>query len=157
MSNHGTESHGSLRDSRVAKARGILRGPWSKFERAFFMRSFIINKILCLQFRLGRIIGRNIAQRICLVIERIFLTLFGRERNHLRKGGPSMASEIICIFNRNSKCIFKGGLCDRDCDKANGEGDIRSNENLLNECLQKGDRKLAFPRKVLHLLLASFS
>ena len=68
-----------------------------------------------------------------------------------------MASEIICIFNRNSKCIFKGGLCDRDCDKANWEGDIRSNENLLNECLQKRDRKLAFSRKVFHLLLASFS
>ena len=68
-----------------------------------------------------------------------------------------MASEIICIFNRNSKCIFKGGLCERDCDKANSENTIRSNENLLNECLQKGDQKLAFSKKVFNLLFASFS
>jgi hypothetical protein len=64
-----------------------------------------------------------------------------------------MASEIICIFNRNSKCIFKGGLCDQDCDKATWEGNNRSHENLLQECLEKGDRKLAFSKKVVNLFL----
>ena len=63
-----------------------------------------------------------------------------------------MTSEMTCIFNRNSKCIFKGGLCDQDCGKATREGDIRSHENLLKECLEK-KRKLAFSRKVLRLLL----
>jgi len=64
-----------------------------------------------------------------------------------------MTSEIICIFNRNSKCIFKGGLCDQDCDKGGWEGNIRSDENLLDECLEKVDRKLAFSRKVFSILL----
>ena len=120
------------------------------------MRSFIINKILCLQYRLGRIIGRNKAKCICLVIERTFTILLGRERNPFLKGGTFMASEIICIFNRNSKCIFKGGLCDQDCDKSNWEGDIRTNENLLDECSEKGDWRFAFGRKVANLLLLSF-
>jgi hypothetical protein len=62
-----------------------------------------------------------------------------------------MTSEKSCIFNRNSKCIFKGGLCDQDCDKANREGDIRSRENLLEECLGKGDRRVALARKVFSL------
>jgi len=64
-----------------------------------------------------------------------------------------MTTEIVCIFNRNSKCIFKGGPCDQDCDKVSQEGDIHSHENLLKECLEKRNRKLAFSRKVLHLLL----
>ncbi len=67
-----------------------------------------------------------------------------------------MASEITCIFNRNSKCIIKGGLCDQDCDKVSREGDIRSHENLLEECLEKRNQKLALSRKVLHLLLPQF-
>jgi hypothetical protein len=64
-----------------------------------------------------------------------------------------MTSESICIFKRNSKCIFKGGLCDQDCDKATWEGNIRSHENLLAECLGKRDRKVALSRKVLNLFL----
>ena len=64
-----------------------------------------------------------------------------------------MTTEITCIFNRNSKCIFKGGLCDRDCDKANFEGNERSHENLQEECLEGGKRKPAFPKKVASLLL----
>jgi len=64
-----------------------------------------------------------------------------------------MATEVICIFKRNSKCIFKGGLCDQDCDKANFEGNERSHENLQEECLGGGKRKLAFPSKVASLLL----
>ena len=64
-----------------------------------------------------------------------------------------MATEVICIFKRNSKCIFKGGPCDQDCDKANWEGNIRSHENLLEECLKGGNRKLAIPKKVVSILL----
>ena len=64
-----------------------------------------------------------------------------------------MTDEIVCIFNRNSKCIFKGGPCDQDCDKVNLDSNIHSHENLLKECLEKRNRKLAFSRKVLHLLL----
>ena len=64
-----------------------------------------------------------------------------------------MTSEMICIFNRNSKCIFKGGACDQDCDRADREGNIRPNGDLLNECLEKGNKKFAFSRKVFHLLL----
>lgn len=59
-----------------------------------------------------------------------------------------MTSKITCIFNRNSKCIFKGGLCDQDCDKTDWKGDIRSHENLLEECLGKENRKVALSRKV---------
>ncbi len=64
-----------------------------------------------------------------------------------------MTSEIICIFKRNSKCIFKGGPCDQDCDKVNWEGKNRSHEHLLEECLKKGDREVAFSRKVVNLLV----
>lgn len=67
-----------------------------------------------------------------------------------------MASKISCIFNRNSKCICKGDLCDLDCDKATREVDIRSNENLLEECLERRDWKFAFDRKVVNLLLLLF-
>jgi hypothetical protein len=44
------------------------------------MRSFVINKILCLQYRLGRIVGRKKANCICITIERGFITLFGRDK-----------------------------------------------------------------------------
>ncbi|OGP89987.1 MAG: hypothetical protein A2157_10875 [Deltaproteobacteria bacterium RBG_16_47_11] len=64
-----------------------------------------------------------------------------------------MTSEIICIFHRNSKCIFKGGSCDPHCDKGSWEGGIRSNGDLLDECLEKGNNKFAFSRKIFHLLL----
>ena len=64
-----------------------------------------------------------------------------------------MTTEVICIFKRNSKCIFKGGLCDQDCDKSNWDGPQRSHENLLEECLEGGNRKPAFPRKAVSLLL----
>ena len=64
-----------------------------------------------------------------------------------------MATEIICIFKRNSRCIFKGGPCDQDCDIANQEGNQRSHEDLLAECLEGGTRKLTLPRKVVSLLL----
>jgi hypothetical protein len=44
------------------------------------MRSAIINKILSLQYRLGRLIGRQRADRICIFLEKSFTSLFGRER-----------------------------------------------------------------------------
>jgi len=62
-------------------------------------------------------------------------------------------AEVICIFKRSSRCIFKGALCDQDCDVANWEGNQRSHENLQDECLEGEKRKLAFPRKVVSLLL----
>jgi len=43
------------------------------------VRSVIINKILSFQYRLGKIIGRRKASRICTVLERTFTALFGRE------------------------------------------------------------------------------
>ena len=47
-------------------------------------------------------------------------------------------SEKSRIFNRNSKCIFKGGQCDETCDDQSVyEGDNQSSENLitLERCL----------------------
>ena len=43
------------------------------------MRSLVVNKILSFQYRLGKLIGRKKANRICIVLERIFTDLFGRE------------------------------------------------------------------------------
>jgi len=43
------------------------------------MRSTIINKILSFQYLFGRLIGRKRAGYICIVLERTFTTLFGRE------------------------------------------------------------------------------
>ncbi len=63
-----------------------------------------------------------------------------------------MPAGVICIFERHSRCIFKGGLCDQDCDRANWEGNHRSHEDLLKECL-KGGKKVGFPKKVISLLL----
>jgi len=71
----------------------------------------------------------------------------------LLNGGAIMPNEVICIFKRNSKCIFKGGLCDQDCDKADREENHRSHENLLKECLEGGNWKLVFSKKALSLLL----
>jgi len=44
------------------------------------VRSVIINKILSFQYRLGRLIGRERASRICIFLEESFTNLFGRER-----------------------------------------------------------------------------
>ncbi len=43
------------------------------------MRSLMINKILSFQYRLGRVIGRKWASRICIVLEKTFTAIFGRE------------------------------------------------------------------------------
>ncbi|HSB05362.1 MAG TPA: hypothetical protein VLK23_09215 [Thermodesulfobacteriota bacterium] len=64
-----------------------------------------------------------------------------------------MATEVSCIFNRNSKCIFKGGLCDQNCDKADREENPQSYEDLLEKCLESEKRKLAITKKAVSLLL----
>jgi len=43
------------------------------------MRSLVINKILSFQYRLGKIIGRRGASRICIVLDRTFTAAFGEE------------------------------------------------------------------------------
>ena len=43
------------------------------------MKSLVVNKILSFQYRLGKIIGRKRAGRICIVLERTFTAVFGRE------------------------------------------------------------------------------
>ena len=43
------------------------------------MRSLVINKILSFQYRLGKMIGRRKACRICRILEKTFTVLFGRE------------------------------------------------------------------------------
>ena len=43
------------------------------------MRSLLINKLLSFQYRLGKLIGRRKAARICIVLEKTFTGLFGRE------------------------------------------------------------------------------
>jgi hypothetical protein len=43
------------------------------------MRSYIINKILCFQYRLRKVIGGKKAMQVCSVMERAFSMLFGRE------------------------------------------------------------------------------
>ncbi len=43
------------------------------------MRSLVINKIICFQYRLGKLIGRRKAARICIVLDKTFTGLFGRE------------------------------------------------------------------------------
>jgi len=50
-----------------------------KREGAEAVRSLVINKILSFQYRLGKIIGRRKASRVCAILERTFTALFGRE------------------------------------------------------------------------------
>jgi hypothetical protein len=49
------------------------------------MRSLLINKLLSFQYRLGKRIGRRKAARICIVLEKTFTGLFGREVYNGRK------------------------------------------------------------------------
>lgn len=49
------------------------------------MRSLLINKMLSFQYRLGKLIGRTKAARICIALERTFTNLFGREMYDDRK------------------------------------------------------------------------
>jgi hypothetical protein len=43
------------------------------------MRNYAINKIFCLQYRLRRIIGKDKAKSISILLEKTLTTLFGRE------------------------------------------------------------------------------
>ncbi len=111
MSNHGTESHGSLRDSRVAKDGITGTGlPWlySKVAIRFSfkekalndMRSTIINKILSLQYLLGKQIGKKNARGICIILEKSFTTLFGREMyrdKRMKQGKWYMCRERLAL------------------------------------------------------------
>jgi hypothetical protein len=46
------------------------------------MRSYIINKIISSQYHLRRVIGKKMARWGCILIEKAFTTLFGREVYH---------------------------------------------------------------------------
>jgi len=48
-------------------------------QKAETVRSTIINKILSFQYRLGKLIGKKRAGRICVMVERTFTSIFGRE------------------------------------------------------------------------------
>ena len=79
------ESHGSYWDSLVAGAKEVF-APVVNFFAAFYfrgdsliVRSHIINKIICLQYHLRKVIGKKMARWICILIEKTFTTLFGRE------------------------------------------------------------------------------
>jgi hypothetical protein len=43
------------------------------------MRSYVINKMLCLQYHLRKVIGKKMARWVCIWIEKTFTALFGRE------------------------------------------------------------------------------
>ncbi|OGP74888.1 MAG: hypothetical protein A2V86_18265 [Deltaproteobacteria bacterium RBG_16_49_23] len=46
---------------------------------SLIVRNYIINKIICLQYHLRKVIGKKMARWICILIEKTFTTLFGRE------------------------------------------------------------------------------
>lgn len=57
-----------------------------------------------------------------------------------------MTIEQTCIFNRDSKCIFKGGVCDLDCDTSNCEGNTQLAEepDILDRYIGERKRKFNF-------------
>jgi len=46
---------------------------------SLIVRNYIINKNICLQYHLGKVIGKKMAKWTCMLIEKTFTTLFGRE------------------------------------------------------------------------------
>jgi len=58
---------------------GKLRDSLIQGQRSDGVRSIIINKILSFQYHLGKLIGRKRARQICMLIEKTFTNLFGRE------------------------------------------------------------------------------
>jgi hypothetical protein len=46
------------------------------------MRSFVINKIIAIQYPLGKLIGKKGAKRVSIFFEKGFTILFGREVYH---------------------------------------------------------------------------
>ncbi len=82
------DSHGLYKDSRVTGLEKVFAAVVN-FEAGFLfwmhsliMRSHIINKILCLQYHLRKVVGKKAARRICILIEKTFTALFGREVYH---------------------------------------------------------------------------
>jgi hypothetical protein len=72
-------------DSRVAEVEEVF-APVVNFDTGFLfwgdsliVRNYIINKIICLQYHLRKVIGKKMARWICILIEKTFTTLFGRE------------------------------------------------------------------------------
>ena len=49
------------------------------------MRAQVINKLLSFQYRLGRVIGKKKARIACILIERVFVGICGREVYHGKK------------------------------------------------------------------------
>jgi len=82
------ESHGPYQDSRVAGAEKVFAAVVNSdrghlfWQHSLIVRSHIINKILCLQYHLRKVIGKKMARWICILIEKTFTTLFGREVYH---------------------------------------------------------------------------
>ncbi len=64
------------------KERIESQGQISLATRLSHMRSYVINKILCLQYHLRKVIGKKMARWVCILIEKTFTTLFGREVYH---------------------------------------------------------------------------
>ena len=73
----------------MTKTYPFIARPWSTLTRAFYfendsrnMRNYIINKVICLQYHLRKVIGKKMARWICILIEKTLTTLFGREVYH---------------------------------------------------------------------------
>ena len=49
------------------------------------MRNYIINKIISLQYHLRKVIGKKMTKWNCILIEKAFTILFGREVDHAEK------------------------------------------------------------------------
>jgi hypothetical protein len=43
------------------------------------MRNYIINKIICTQHHLRKVVGKKMARWICILVEKTFTALFGRD------------------------------------------------------------------------------
>gem|GEM_PF-3668276 len=87
----GRKATGPIRIAGLPKQKKFLR-PWPILTRAFYfwgdsliVRNYIINKIICLQYHLRKVIGKKMARWICILIEKTFTTLFGREIYHAEK------------------------------------------------------------------------
>jgi hypothetical protein len=65
----------------VALSKTVIRFLFGRNARKV-MRGFVINKILSFQYRLGRVVGKGKAKSVCIMLEKSFVILFGREVYH---------------------------------------------------------------------------
>jgi len=65
----------------VALSKTVIRFFFRRNGRKV-MRGFVINKILSFQYRLGRVVGKGKAKSVCIMLEKSFVILFGREVYH---------------------------------------------------------------------------